>query len=262
MVMSQLRIGRCLAISVLLAALLSGCAGAGAATQTPSSSPAPTEGPTPTAVAPTPSDSPPPSPTANATNAALPDAVEVTCTATGTTIGTSRVAVQEDGVHFLVRNASGESRGFDIDGVGGENAPDTEGTLVRAVPIGVARIWCGPPAASEADWISIEVLDPSGFYIPDKVECGSEAVNGSIDYVEGAKGRKGDPVAIARQQITGLRAGDEVGRAGYRRSDAPEVRVVRDGKVVAVATYASDGAGGWLIGDTTACTGTGLGWGS
>jgi hypothetical protein len=214
------------------------------------------------AVAPTPSDTAPPSPTAIATTAAVPDALDVTCTPTGTTVGSSRVAVRDDGVHFQVRNTSGESRGFDVDGVGGQNAPDAEGTVVWALPTGVARIWCGPSAASEADWISVEVVDPSGFYIPDTVEYGSEVVHGSTDYTEDAKGRKGDPVAIARQQITGLRAGDQVGRAGYRRSDEPKVRVVRDGKVVAVGTYTSDGAGGWLIGDTTACADAGLGWGS
>ena len=148
-----------------------------------------------------------------------------------------------------------------IDGVGSDDASGPQQNQVWLLPTGPARVWCGDtdPASSE-DWIDIELVDPDGYYIADVVDCAS-ASGATIDYVNNAKGPHGDPIAVARRQIKGLRDGDLVERAGYVGGPGTKVRVVRDGHVVAVGSYSSDHAGGWLIDMTTVCGGSGLTWG-
>lgn len=182
----------------------------------------------------------------------------VTCTLSGTEADAPRAAIQQDGLHVHIRNTSGADRLFDVEGVGGDSAPSVEGFQVWRVPTGTARFNCGPPGA---DPVAVEIVDPAGYYVSDTLDCPS-ATRGSIDYGAGTAGQKGDVLVVARGQIGGLRAGDRVERAGYPRADQPSVRVVRDGKTVAVAGYDPDGAGGWLLSGTSVCDGTGLTWGS
>ena len=272
----MIRHGRRLALCLSTMALLGACAGSPAPR---GSTPAPLATSAQGVIEPTPVVTPVATPTSSSVPASpsssvaasssaaspagevLPSILEVTCTPAGTVAGSSRVAVQRDGVHIRVRNTSGASRTFEIDGIGGGNAPDTEEIQVWALPISDARVWCGPSAATSSDWIPVVVVDPSGFHVRDQLDC-SSGTAGSVDHVEGARGSKGDPVAVARRQITGLRDDDVVERAGYTGSDEPKVRVTRGGMVVAVGSYLSDGHGGWLITSTTSCAGSGLGWGS
>jgi hypothetical protein len=236
---------RRLALIISIAALLGGCTG--------SASPSPSTA----TVAPTAS----PTTTPSATAGVVASVLEVTCTASGTEIGASQVAAQRDGVHIDIANSTGERRLFAIDEVGGSNVPRTGVMMTQQMPTGSARIQCGPADGSSRDWVAIEVVDPDGHYVPDEVDCRS-VVSGSIDYVSDATGPKGKPVGVARRQITGLQADDQVERAGYAKASNPKVRVVRDGSVVAVGSYFSDHAGGWLISDTTVCKGSGLKWGA
>ena len=190
--------------------------------------------------------------------APAPAALDVTCTTTGTIVATDRVAAQPDGVRFHVRSVEA-GRAFEIDGVGGDNAPSPSGTLVWPLAPGTIRIWCGPSEPAETDWIAVEVVDPLGIYVPLSLTC-SSASHGSIDYAEGARGERGDPVAIARRHLTGLRPGDTVERAGYPATAERKVRVLRDGSIAWVGTFISDGKGGWLLGATDTCAGVDLGW--
>ena len=249
------------AIGMAAAMTLGGCAAQPAPT---APTPQPTEGATTLASQPGVASAAPgatflgsPSPTT--TDAApAPAALDVACTATGTTVATDRVAAQPDGVRFHVTSPEA-GRAFDIDGVGGDNAPSPSGTLVFPIAPGTVRIWCGPSEPSETDWVTIEVVDPLGVYVPVSMTCTTGA-HGSFDFVEGARGERGDPVAIARRHLDGLRPGDSVERAGYPATDERKVRVMRDGSIAWVGTFISDGKGGWLLGATDTCGGVEFGW--
>jgi hypothetical protein len=182
----------------------------------------------------------------------------VTCTPTGTQADSARAALQRDGLHVHIRNTSGADRVFEVEDVGGDNAPSVDGTQVWRVPTGTARFSCGPP---RSDPVTVEIVDPAGFYVSDTLDCPG-AASSALDYGAGTQGPKGDVLVVARGQIHGLRGGDRVERAGYVQStEGPRVRVVRDGKAVAAAAYDSDGAGGWLLTTTSVCDGTGIAWG-
>ena len=208
----------------------------------------------------------PPSPEASSTASAAalaPSALRVECTETGTSVATDSVAAQRDGVHFHVSSVVA-GRAFQIDDVGADNAfPSTElppeQTLVWAVPPGPIRIWCGPTDPTEVDWVTVQVVDPLNTYVPAQLTCAS-AAHGSNDYGAGARGERGEPVAIARRHFRGLRPGDSVEHAGYPATAERQVRVVRDGAIAAVATFTPDGRGGWLIGSTDICAGAGISW--
>ena len=247
---------------LLLAATLVAACGGPTTTPTPSAPPSPVATPAPS-VSPTPVPTPTPVPSAAppaTPEGEAPDVLAVTCTPTGTEAASSRVAVQPDGVHILIRNASGGAPLFEIDDVGGSGAPDDAEERVWELPVGVARIRCEPDTAqSEVPWITVQVVDPNGFYVPDRPDCAAVSA-ATLDYAAGARGPAGDPVDVARDQITGLRAGDEVGPAGYVARDSKKVRVVRDGTVIAVGNYHPDGAGGWLLGEIETCSDAGLAW--
>ena len=197
------------------------------------------------------------SPTGSAA-ATAPLEVAVECTSTGTTVATDTVAVQLDGVHFRVSSAE-EGRGFQVDGVGGDNAPFPSGTLIWAVPPGDIRIWCGPDQPTNADWVTIHAIDPGGLYAADTLSCAS-GTHGLIDYAQGARGEGGDPIAIAQRQVLGRRPSDIVEGAGYPATEQRKVRVTRDGAIIAIGTYQPDGRGGWLLGSIETCGDSGIQW--
>jgi hypothetical protein len=194
------------------------------------------------------------------TGAAASAELAVECTATGTAVATDTVAVQLDGVHFRVRSAA-DGRAFAVDGVGGDNAPFPTGSLIFAVPPGDIRIWCGPKEPTDADWVAIHVVDPGGLYAADQLSCAS-GTHGSIDYAEGARGQPGDPIAVARSQLQGMRPADIVESAGYPATAVRKVRVIRDSEIIAVGTYQPDGQGGWLLGGVETCSDAGIQWGT
>ena len=83
---------------------------------------------------------------------------------------------------------------------------------------------------------------------------GTSCVSPNLDYAQGARGKAGDPVDLAREDVTGLREGDVVERDNAEGS----VRIVRAGAIVGSITYALDGAGGWLLMGGMLCDGLGL----
>jgi hypothetical protein len=167
----------------------------------------------------------------------------------------SAVRPQLDGVHVLVKNTSGRDLLFQWE-LGGDNAPEGERELVLPVPPGVSEIRCQDPAedAGAPDgYVELEVVDPDGIYVSTELECGSKQRVGWInDFIMGATGDP-DPVASARERLQGLEPDDLVEAAGYPEAQTPQVRVVRDGKVVAVVDFLDDGQGGWLLGGGEAC---------
>ncbi|MFN2390096.1 MAG: hypothetical protein ABR575_10905 [Actinomycetota bacterium] len=184
-----------------------------------------------------------------------PDVAEVVCEPGGVTrIETPEVTAQRDGVHFHIINRTGIHAGFSFEdpagGGGGENAPADDGILVIPLSPGTARVGCPDHDAERpSDTLEpIEVIDEQGFFVEDTLDCaGGMGVSGSGSFAPDARGEKGDPVEIARDQLANrLRPDDELRRAGYVTEDEATVAVVRDGETVAVVHFFDDGYGGWL----------------
>ena len=188
-----------------------------------------------------------------------PQVVEVTCDGSSTKVANSVVKPQPDGVHFDIVNSSGADLSFQwafSGGGGGDNAPEQKGTLVVPMPPPGGTVDCSPAASasepSEAQGVMIKVVDPDGLWTSDSLECpdGSQ-VTGSGS-VEAHDSNEGDPVEIARAEFHGLEPNDVVERAGYPESSERKVRVVRDGRVIAMAEYWR-GEGGWYRDNIASC---------
>ncbi len=204
-----------------------------------------------------------PSPSASAVaTGASPDLAEVTCgTDPATSTSTPIVRPRSDGVHVRTTNATGEDRSLQIEDVGGDNAPVGVSETVWQLGPGATRIRCVDTeldAGSDVGWVSLTVVDPNALFRTTRLTCSSTTMLNN-DYVEEAAGRKGDPVALTKTVIAGLRASDVVETAGYRQTPEQLVRVVRDGAVVGWLSWGKAMDGGWLLSTTALCGGTGLG---
>ena len=125
------------------------------------------------------------------------------------------------------------------------------------MPPGELRAGCyyppDKPNKSKPDYEELKVVDPEGAYVPTRLGC-RVAVSGIPEYGPGARGGKGNVVEITRQKLRkDLEPGDRVERAGYPESRQPIVRVVRDGEVVATASYVRVEKGGWLPEEAVSC---------
>jgi hypothetical protein len=197
-------------------------------------------------------------------SAALPDVATVVCDSDGstitTTIGTPAVRPQTDGVHFEVDNRTGTDLGFELGGLGGDNAPAGTSEIVWPVPPGSASLRCSDPAQSsggQAGMATLEVRDTDGLWVGDRIDCGPSGIvaAGTIDYVPDAAGAVGNPVDLAKRELASkLLEGDQVVHGGYPVAAEGEVVVTRDGAVVASLTYVPDQAGtGWLLSERQTC---------
>src|SRR5262245_22781723 len=197
------------------------------------------------------------------------EVAEFTCDATGTIApGSLAVDAQADGVHIAVTNLADERISFTVGGSEsttyfvrqGEADPGERKEIVAGLPPGDADVSCvlgslgGIDTSPVAD---LRVKDPAGTYVPIGMEC-----TASTQRVEDPRsaGLPGDPVEIARHHLSGLEFDDTVEQAGYPSSEEPIVRVVRNGDVVAMATFAGDGQGGWLIDSVVSCVNVLIAW--
>ncbi len=184
---------------------------------------------------------------------AAPDVGRILCDGTTTTIETAQVRPQLDGVHLLVTNTSEIDLSFQWD-LGGDNAPMGERELVLPLAPGMAEVRCQDPAedaGATGGYVELEVVDPDSIYVPIELECG-EQVGWYADFAPGATGDP-DPVQSGRDHLHGLEPGDVVEAAGYPEAETRQVRVVRDGEVIAVVEFFPDGQGGWLQVSGNAC---------
>ena len=133
-------------------------------------------------------------------------------------------------------------------------------TVSTLLGTGTYQVACRAGATDEVLPVRapLEIIDPSGLWLEDRLTC-PDRVIGITDYVEGAEGERGDLIAALRRHVTGLRADDLVTRAGYPVSQNRKVRVVREGRVVAVATYEPAGPDAWLLGVFAVCGSSGIG---
>jgi hypothetical protein len=170
------------------------------------------------------------------------------------------VEAQADGVHVHLTNDTG-TRVF-LRGLGVDAAEGTSDLVVAAAP-GPSRVTCeisGKEDAADGVAAGLRVLDPNGYWHDASLKCAPNEMGagGVGDSAAGAEGEKGDPVDVARAGLTGLRTGDTVGPAEYPEQEYPSVRVIRDGKVVAVAHLSAGANHGWLLDGYEACASSGV----
>jgi hypothetical protein len=184
-------------------------------------------------------------------------ALEVGCGGTGIQIPTPVVRASADGVHIHVVNTSGAPLDFGIENasglaIAGDEVPGASGAYVYTIGTGTYGFTCGQARTTFA------VVDPDGLYAPLDLSCDSQT-KGTTDYAAGATGPHGSPVDIAGRELRGLLPTDVVESAGYPQASGPHfVRVVRDGRVIAVLGFEDDGHGGWLSGGLQTCAGSGI----
>jgi len=186
----------------------------------------------------------------------LPNVARIVCTAAGTWLLTPAVRPQQDGVHVILSQRGGAPATLDTDQAGGWKPGPRP--FVVTLPPGGAHLGCMTTADGNADpprhrgWVSLRVVDQHGQWVDDR-PIGEMCSQSSIDYAPTAAGDPESQLGRAARQALGAKPGDEVGRAGYPRQEPIEYRLVRDGRVVALARYASTGHGRWLLEGVQKC---------
>jgi hypothetical protein len=140
--------------------------------------------------------------------------------------------------------------------------PGERGEIVLGLPPGDAKVSCVLDSMRGIDTSPIAdllVKDPTGSYVPIGMDCPKS--NQTSGDAASAVRFQGDPVEVARQHLSGLEYDDAVERAGYPMdSEKPIVRVVRNGDVVAMATFKGDPQDGWLIETLLTCADVPIAW--
>lgn len=199
------------------------------------------------------------------------DVLVVTCSEDGPPeISTPVVRAHPDGIHVQVRGApntealfirSASRPGWDLSS--GSNGIEDE-LVVGATP-GEAFAGCfsGDPvpereagAPQQPDESAFTIVDPTGSWVSTELTCGFDP---DTRHFEADRDSAGEPIeSAARRAIPGVLDTDVVERAGYPQAgDRQEVRIVRDGEVVAWASGFIFNAESWLF-DVTACEGSGI----
>lgn len=182
----------------------------------------------------------------------------LTCGSDGSSsVSDDTVQAQPDGVHLRVVNEYVEPvsvGGFDAD-------PGTTTWTLTEAP-GRFGLSCWPysqhTSGDEPPPIDIEIVDPSGLFVPGQVECPGEAMAGHSDFGPEPATYGPPPLDVARESIPGLRSDDIVQIAGYPEQDNASVSVIRDGKVIASYGFVRFEGRPWSIAGGTVCTGFGL----
>jgi hypothetical protein len=200
-----------------------------------------------------------------------PDVARLVCEADGTHVLTPTVRPQPDGVHIVVQDHSGKEASLAIDGIGGGNA---SGEQVWPIPPGTARIGCWGLEEAEPDYRQIDVVDAEGLYVSPALDCqakvlgsgsgGGVSASSGGSYARAPKGDPREPVEIARDFFEDafgpIGPEDRVERAGYPEAEIRQVRLVRDGRTIAVADYADasfaggEEGSGWISEGYQACS--------
>lgn len=175
-----------------------------------------------------------------------PDVVDVTCTASGTQVSSSRIAARADGVHVRVRDTSGAKGVYFVYGYGkgrGGGDPVERGTTtqVLSIPPGPATFSCTYEQATVQDPpVSVEVVDPAGAWRTGALAgLGCPAGPSLIEWMYGAV--EGPNAELALQRLA-----DKMG-------EVVTWRHVQEGYVqAAVQTYVAERSGRpWLTATVT-----------
>ncbi len=221
--------------TVLAALLLAGCGAAAEEPSEPSADPA------------------------SAPVAAPPATAVVVCGPQGASVETPEVAASPDGVHVEIRNETGTEQAIHVEaGESGQGEGVPPGTQERvwALPPGPVTVTCFDPAVEPAEQAAatFEVVDPDGLWVPTGLDC-AEVTGSVLDYMAGAPGVQGDPADVARASSeVDVARDDVVELAGYPEADGgATVRVLRDGRAIALVGLAPSEDGGWLVTTVSRC---------
>ena len=189
-----------------------------------------------------------------------------------TRVLTPKVEAQPDGVHYTIDSRMGVDSSYTVEypsgGGIGDNLPKGESRHIEPFAPGMRiNISCDPPGyegEKDLEFASFEVLKGDSGYRSRSLQCSG---GGRVHGIPASGGNlKGAPVELARRYFkSSLEEGDVVEVAGYPKSASEYsgvhgykqyVRVVRDGRVVAVISYvrvpAGEG-GGWMRGGSFEC---------
>ena len=186
----------------------------------------------------------------------LPNVARIVCTADGTRLLTPAVRPRSDGVHVILSQRGGAAATLSTDQAGGWKPGPKP--FVVTLPPGRANLGCMTMADWNADpprhrgWVTLQVVDQDDRWVDDH-PVGGSCSQSSIDYAPTAAGHPESQLAREARHALDARPGDDVERAGYPRQQPIEYRLVRDGRVVALARFASDGHGRWLLDGVQKC---------
>jgi hypothetical protein len=131
---------------------------------------------------------------------------------------------------------------------------------VITLPPGRSHLGCMTMADWSANpprrrgWVTLRIVDRDRQWVDDR-PLGESCSTGSLDYSPAATGAARPTLAALAEKALQAAPGDLVERAGYRRQRPIEYRLVHGGVVRGLATYRSDGHGGWLLDSVTRCSG-------
>jgi len=191
-----------------------------------------------------------------AAHRALPDVARIVCTADGTRLLTPAVRPRSDGVHVILSQKGGAPATLDTDQAGGWKPGPKP--FVVTLPPGRANLGCMTMADWNADpprhrgWVTLRVVDQDGQWVEDHT-VGGTCSQSFIDYAPTAAGLRLSQLGRDARRALEASPADAVERAGYRRQEPIEYRLMHDGKAVALATYASTGHGRWLLEGVKKC---------
>lgn len=189
----------------------------------------------------------------------LPEVAQIVCDADGTTVVlTPEVAVQEDGVHVHVENRLDEPAS--VGGLAFDASPGTS-DITLATPPGGVDVACWPfseHGGKQPPQTPMRIVDARRLYTSPELECSAGTSWGSVlDYIAGTDGTQTDPVTLARDILRGLRPGDELEPAGYPAAPIG-VRVVREGRTVAIVKFERTADDALLVAGGGGCTADGV----
>jgi hypothetical protein len=201
---------------------------------------------------------PPPPRNAGAANEVSDRAevAEIVCEADGsTTVRTSKVVVQPDGVHVHVESHLDQPASV------GEFAMDVEPgetDFVSTVAPGRIDAACYPysehgPDGDEPKIAPIEVFDPEGIFVHAEVECSGPSSALIADFFEEPLDVGPVPLDVARTSIRGLRPDDELVYTGYPEQEDRSVAVRRDGTIVAIYSFVTFDGEEWSVVSNSIC---------
>lgn len=186
----------------------------------------------------------------------------IRCDPSGTWAQVEAVRARPDGVHLSIENTAERSMSVygqvdqDIRPLGPVEAGTSE-NVVTTMPPTAWRLLCLAGDAypdQDAPWAELLVVDPDGVWVSDVLDCDVSTAS-HPDYVEDfeggtPQGQTGEPESLAREGIAAsgfpVLADDVLERAGYPESEPVHVRLVRDGRIMAIGSYHADGEGGWI----------------
>lgn len=187
------------------------------------------------------------------------DTVQVSCLDPGAGVATPLVLVQRDGLHFNIRNDTGQALVVEVAQIeAGQEIPGEfasvgdsivesgrEEKMTWVVPPGVVGVACvrtgQPPGQSELlrTMARVQVLDPEEFYVPIdlNLDCESAGVETYGLSLPQQIGDPDEPIRVVRARVQGLLSSDTLERAGYPEQRHIWVLVIRAERDVALVDF-------------------------